>query len=121
VKETKKPVGVKKEEIKTSNDKHPKRNVNKYIKLMVYKFKNENGEEYAEVHIDMIANYDDTDDDYLCNLPFGGNLSVRKPPHLKPLVIFGQDEAIYRSTSLCSHTWTIDGQTPLQQKEVDKQ
>jgi hypothetical protein len=63
-KETKKPVQVKKEETKTSKDKHPEINVNEYVKSKVYEYKNANGEEYIEAHIDMIANYNDRDDDY---------------------------------------------------------
>jgi hypothetical protein len=99
--------------MKKEEDEHQEINVDKYVESMVYEYKNEKGEEYVEVHIDMVSNYNNTDDEYLQDLPFGGNLSVRKPPHLKPLIIFGQDEAIYRSSSLCPHMWTIDGQTPL--------
>jgi hypothetical protein len=102
-----------KEEKKKSKDEHPEINVDNYVESMVYEYKNEKGEACVEVHVDMLTEYDD---DYLRDLPFGGNLSVRKPPNLKPLVVFGQDEAIYRSTSLCPHTWTIDGQSPLRTK-----
>jgi hypothetical protein len=104
-----------KEEKKKSKDEHPEINVDNYVESMVYEYKNEKGEACVEVHVDMLTDYE-TDDGYLRDLPFGGNLSVRKPPHLKPLVVFGQDEAIYRSTSLCPHTWTIDGQSPLRTK-----
>jgi hypothetical protein len=117
-KQTKKPRQVKKEdtqETKKSKDNHTKINVDEYVESLVYEFKKENGEEYVEIHVDMLTNYD-TNDEYLRDLPFGGNLSVRKPPHMAPLIVFGQDEAIYRSTSLCPHTWTIDGQTPLRTK-----
>jgi hypothetical protein len=117
-KERAKKVKKPKEETKKSKaDEHPEINVDNYVESMVHEYKNEKGEEYVEIHVDMLTDYEETDDDYyLRDLPFGGNLSVRKPPHLKPLVVFGQDEAIYRSTSLCPHTWTIDGQSPLRTK-----
>ena len=104
-----------KEETKRSKYEHPEINVDNYVESLVHEYKNEKGEEYVEIHVDMLTDYK-TDDEYLWDLPFGGNLSVRKPPHLKPLVVFGQDEAIYRSTSLCPHTWTIDGHSPLRTK-----
>jgi hypothetical protein len=66
-------------------------NVDKYVESLMYEFKKENGEEYVEIHVDMLTNYD-TEDEYLWNLSFGGNLSVKKPPHLVPLIVFGQDD-----------------------------
>jgi hypothetical protein len=80
--------GKGKKETKKSKDEHAKINVDKYIDLMVYEFKIENGEEYVEIYVDMYTN-DETNDEYLRDLPFCRNLSIRKPPHLKPLVVFG--------------------------------
>jgi hypothetical protein len=119
-KKAKKPQQAKREvkqeeESKKGKDSHAKINVDKYVESMTYEYKNEKGEEYVEIHVDMYTDYD-TEDEYLRDLPFGGNLSVRKPPDVLPLIVFGQDEAVYRSTSLCPHTWTIDGQTPLRTK-----
>jgi hypothetical protein len=119
--ESKKLVRVKQEATPKGKDKHPEINVDEYVELMVFEFKNKNGEEYIEAHIDMIANYDDMDDVYLQNSPFGGNLSVRKPPHVKPLVVFGQDEAIYRSTSLCPTHGPLMARLRCGQKEVAEQ
>jgi hypothetical protein len=36
---------------------------------------------------------------------FGGNLSVRKPPDTKPLMIFGQDESVYSHFLLGNRQW----------------
>jgi hypothetical protein len=36
---------------------------------------------------------------------FGGNLSVRKPPDVKPLMIFGQDKSLYSQFKLCNCQW----------------
>jgi hypothetical protein len=45
---------------------------------------------------------------------FGGNLSVRKPPDVKPLVIFGQDESVYSQFLLGNRQWVgPQGQHPL--------
>jgi hypothetical protein len=45
---------------------------------------------------------------------FGGNLSVRKPPSLKPLVIFGQDESVFNQFVLKPRQWVGPlGQRPL--------
>ena len=45
---------------------------------------------------------------------FGGNLSVRKPPDMKPLMIFGQDESVYRQFLLGNRQWVgPQGQHPL--------
>jgi hypothetical protein len=45
---------------------------------------------------------------------FGGNLSVRKPPKTKPLMIFGQDESVYSQFLLGNRQWVgPQGQRPL--------
>ena len=45
---------------------------------------------------------------------FGGNLSVRKPPDSKPLMIFGQDESVYNQFLLGNCQWVgPQGQRPL--------
>jgi hypothetical protein len=45
---------------------------------------------------------------------FGGNLSVRFPEGRKPLICFGQDEAIMKQYCFTSKTWT----TPAGQKAI---
>ena len=61
-----------------------------------------NGKEVTnmvELHVDDLYAYDEND---LKSLPrlgkFGGNISKRIPPGCKPQLVFGQDEAIYRSS-----------------------
>ena len=45
---------------------------------------------------------------------FGGNLSVRKPPDSKPLMIFGQDKSVYNQFLIGNHQWVgPQGQHPL--------
>jgi hypothetical protein len=45
---------------------------------------------------------------------FGGNLSVRKPPDAKPLMIFGQDESVFNQFLLSNQQWVgPQGQRPL--------
>jgi hypothetical protein len=45
---------------------------------------------------------------------FRGNLSVRKPPDVKPLMIFGQDESVYSQFLFGSCQWVgPQGQHPL--------
>ena len=39
----------------------------------------------------------------------GGNLSVRKPPDDKPLIILGQDEAVYKQFVLGRRQWVLPG------------
>lgn len=73
-----------------------------------------------EVHIDILANYDSSNENSLTDLPLGGNVSVRKPPNAKPIVVFGQDEAIFRSTCLNQSGWTLDGETTLRSKGTGK-
>ena len=48
---------------------------------------------------------------------FGGNLSVRKPPGVKPLMIFGQDESVYSQFLLGNCQWVVpEGQRPFPPK-----
>jgi len=43
----------------------------------------------------------------------GGNLSVCKPKESKAKLVFGEDEAIYRSSHHNDSCWTVDGKTKL--------
>ena len=45
--------------------------------------------------------------------PFGGDLGVRLQSTSKPTLVFGQDEAIYRSSQLNKSCWTVDGESTL--------
>ena len=48
----------------------------------------------------------------------GGDLSVRIPVGEKPILWFGQDEAIYRSSQLNESCWTVDGESTLRTKGI---
>lgn len=51
---------------------------------------------------------------------FGGNLSVRKPQGVKPLMIFGQDESVYSQFLFGNRQWVgPEGQHPLLPKKTD--
>ena len=61
----------------------------------------ESGTEMVELHIDDLYAYDDSDTSNLPLIgPLGDNVSPRIPPNQKPVIIIGQDEAIYRSSQL---------------------
>jgi hypothetical protein len=95
--------------------------VTKYLDEKAYHYHNEAGKDMVEVHADWLYSYEE--DEKLPNgippLPkYGGNLSVRKPENVKPLVTFGQDEAIFRSSQLNDSCWAIDGQQTLRTKSM---
>jgi hypothetical protein len=50
----------------------------------------------VELHVDDHPVFQDDAND----LPFGGNLSVQKEEGVKPLMIIGQDECIFKQYSL---------------------
>ena len=64
-----------------------------------------NGKQYVEHHVD-----DHIDFQSKCaNLPFGGNLSVRKKPFDKPIMIIGQDKAIFKQYLFTKGSWLTPG------------
>ena len=47
-------------------------------------------------------------------LPFGGNLSVRRPPNKKSLIIVGQDKCIFQHYTFRNKCYTgPNGKVPL--------
>ena len=78
-----------------------------------YKYK-QNGVIMYEYHVD-----DHRDFQEKCNhLPYGGNLSVRKPSNQKPLMILGQDEAIFKQSIFTHGAWVLpDGTKQLIPKD----
>ena len=78
-----------------------------------YKYLDANNNQCIEFHID-----DNPKFDALITNSFGGNLSVRKPANQKPLIIFGQDECIYKQYTFKSKCWNgPNGETPLMPKQ----
>ena len=56
----------------------------------------------VEYHVDDSILFQDR----LNHTKFGGNLSVRKPPNVKPLIMFGQDECIFKQNTFSKKAWT---------------
>ena len=82
---------------------------------MIYHY-TDNDIPMVEVHVDDLYKYDQIEEGLPVLGPYGGNLSVRKPEGKKPVVTFGQDEAIFRSSQLNESCWQIDGVTTLRTK-----
>jgi hypothetical protein len=82
------------------------------------------GSDMVEVHVDTVYSYDEGSTKLPAGIPplpkIGGYLSIRKPIGSKPRVVFGQDEAIYRSAQLNESCWMIDGQQTLCSKTEGK-
>jgi hypothetical protein len=79
-------------------------------KKLTYEYKQDDGEEFVEIHVDYLYSCGLNDKDLPPLGKFGGNQSVRLPTDQKAYLFFGQDEAAYRSSSLNEKCWTIDGQ-----------
>ena len=74
----------------------------------------QNGIDYIEYHVDDHVHFQDIGN----NLPYGGNLSVRKPHDCKPLMILGQDECIFKQYLFSKGSWVLpDGTKQLLPKE----
>ena len=84
-----------------------------------YEYKNENGETFYEFHIDdnlKFASWQDFPDEE--SRKFGGCLSVRMPEGAKPLIIFGQDECIFKQYVFSKKSWMgPHGETPMTPKD----
>ena len=79
-----------------------------------FKIKNSDGTFSYEYHVD----YSELFVDMVRHLPFGGHLSHRRPPNSKPLIIFGQDESIFRQFAMTKSCWYgPDGTTALVPKD----
>lgn len=80
-----------------------------------YKYKNNNGEDFIEFHVDdhplLFATMTE-------HVPYGGYLSVRKNDSDKPLLIFCQDECIFKQYTFRSKCWNgPSGEVPLMPKD----
>jgi hypothetical protein len=69
---------------------------------MGYKYTNEHGDVYVELHVDEHPLFQDESN----HLPFGGSLSIRKKKEEKPVMILGQDECIFKQYSLNKKSWS---------------
>ena len=74
----------------------------------------QNGIEMVEFHVDDHILFQSKCD----VLPYGGNLSVRKPPNTKPLMLLGQDECIFKQYLFTAGYWMLpDGTKQLVPKD----
>jgi hypothetical protein len=90
-----------------------------YLETKEHHYTNDEGKAFVEVHADTVYAYEEGKSLPTGTPPLpelGGYLSVRRPPNSKPRVVFGQDEAIYRSSQLNESCWAIDGQQTLRSK-----
>ena len=78
-----------------------------------YNYISDDNRHMVEFHVDDL----DLLHDYAATIgfgSFGGNLSVRKPSGVKPLMIFGQDESVYSQFLFGNRQWVgPEGQRPL--------
>ena len=78
-----------------------------------YIYLDTNNRALIEFHIDNNPKFEK-----LISNPFGGNLSVRRPDCQKTLIIFGQDECIFKQYAFRSKCWNgPNGETPLMPKD----
>jgi hypothetical protein len=74
----------------------------------------ESGKRMVEFHVDEHPSFQDR----VSTTKYGGNLSVRKPSQVKPLICFGQDECIFKQFSFTPKAWTApDGQKAMIPKD----
>ena len=84
-----------------------------------YEYNNEAGQKFYEFHVDDNLNFSTwrswPDED---SKRFGGCLSVRMPIGTKPIIIFGQDECIFKQYIFSKKSWMgPEGQTPMIPKD----
>jgi hypothetical protein len=78
-----------------------------------YQYMSEEGVPMVEFHVDDHEFLHDVAEEMGFGL-FGGNLSVRKSPDVRPLMIFGQDESAYSQFLFGNRQWVgPKGQRPL--------
>ena len=82
-----------------------------------YHYQDENGNFMVEFHVDCAECFHDRMNADP-STPFGGKLSVRFPKDKKPLMIFGQDECIFKQYIFTRKHWQgRNGEVPLIPKD----
>ena len=91
--------------------------VDEYVeKQRIHFYKSEDNVDMVEMHVDDVYSYEANEGNLPLLPSLGGDLSVRIPVGEKPILWFGQDEAIYRSSQLNESCWTVDGESTLRTK-----
>ena len=79
-----------------------------------YCYKTDDGIDMVEYHVDASYIFDER----LSLLPFGGNLSIRKPVDSRAVIFVGQDEAIFKQFLFLMKMWVgPNGERPLLPKD----
>ena len=82
-----------------------------------YCYMDSNGIDKVEFHVDSAELFHQRMNNN-SHFPFGGNLSVRMPPGTKLLIIFGQDECIFKQYIFRRMHWVgCNGEVPLVPKD----
>jgi hypothetical protein len=68
-----------------------------------YKYTSDDGLAMVEYHTDAVTRTSIKPEWITTNL--GGNLSIRKPPNMKPLILFGHDECIFKQFTMPGKQW----------------
>ena len=66
-----------------------------------YEYRNDKGKMMREYHVDVHPYLKN----YIHNKEMGGDLSVRKPPNTRPVIVIGQDESVFKQYSFSSKSW----------------
>jgi hypothetical protein len=87
----------------------------KILKNTGFSYKDSSDNQMVEFHVDDLKLFQQEMNE---KNGFGGRLSVRFPNHLKPLIIIGHDECIFKQYSLSKKYWVApDGQRVLVPKD----
>jgi hypothetical protein len=79
-----------------------------------YRYQNSENKDMVEFHVDLHPTFQDR----VSTTLYGGNLSVRIPANVKPLICFGQDECIFKQFTFTPKAWTApDGQKSMIPKD----
>jgi hypothetical protein len=82
--------------------------------MYAYNYTKTNGTSMMEFHVDDHAYFQNIQSDLI----FGASFSVRKPTSSKPIIIFGQDECIFKQFKFTKKTWRLpDGRYLLLPKD----
>jgi hypothetical protein len=79
-----------------------------------YRYQDADNKDMVEFHVDQNPAFQDE----VATTLYGGNLSVRIPSNVKPLICFGQDECIFKQFTFTPKAWTApDGQKSMIPKD----
>jgi hypothetical protein len=75
-----------------------------------YRYQDADNKDMVEFHVDQNLAFQDE----VSTTLYGGNLSVRIPANVKPLICFGHDKCIFKQFTFTPKAWTVpDGQKSM--------